>query len=110
MSLNKYIRSKTVRDYYDEIEYEISPMVALWAIMNSPYKTDEDRHNVLRELLDDTEDICIDDLCWDIDVIPSFHSLIYYYFELYNSYFEEFIHNAENEEYVVFGTFDGMPL
>ena len=33
MSLNKYIRSKTVRDYYDEIGYEISPMVALWVVL-----------------------------------------------------------------------------
>ncbi len=101
MSLNKYIRSKTVRDYYDEIGYEISPMVALWTIINAPYQFVEDQHKDLKELIDTTEDICIDELCWNLEVNPTFHSLINYFFELYNSYLDEFIHQAVNEKYVV---------
>lgn len=103
MSLNKYIRSKTIRDYYESIDYEISPLVAFWVILNNDYRYANDMHSELRDLIDNTDDICIDDLCLNIDVVPTLHSLINHYIDLFDYSFQRF---KSDEEGAIFSIYD----
>ncbi len=90
MSLNKYIHSKTVRDYYQSIDFEISPLVAFWIILNNDYQYVNDMHYNLLDLIKNTDNVSIDDLCLNIDVVPTLHSLIHHYIDLFNSLFQKF--------------------
>ena len=102
MSLNKFIHSKTVREYYDSIDYEISPIVAFWVIINSTYKFIGDMHKDLRDLMNNTEDISIDELCLNIKVIPTLHSLINHYIDLFNSAYQKFKSEEDGVVYRIY--------
>ena len=98
MSLNKYIRSKTVRDYYESIDYEISPIVALWAILNGTYQYVDDMHRELRDLKHNTDDISVEVLVSDMTL----HSMINHYIDLYNTIFQTFKISGDGVTYRIY--------
>ena len=102
MSLNKYIMSKSVRDYFDQNDFEIGYMTAFWVIIHTPYMYNEYMIRDLKKLISETEDCSIDDLCMNINIVPTFHSLVRYYIDYYYDRLKLFEASEPNSKYSIY--------
>lgn len=102
MSLNKYISSETVRNYYNSIDYEISSIVALWIILSNSYRLIEDRHRDLQDLIRNTEDVSLDKINLNVKGVTTLHSLINYLIDQFNKSYDDITKAEEGASYRIY--------
>ena len=74
MDLNYFIPSKTIRSYYNSINYEITPLHAAHVIYKNYYKNYRDRHIDWLNLIQNSSDVMLRN--YSVIGITSLHSLL----------------------------------
>ena len=101
MNLNHFIPSKTIRDYYSSINYEITPLHAAQVIYMNYYKSYKDRHIDWFNLIHNSSDVKLKE---PVIGVNSLHSLLIKFISLDNKQYDDFITYDPDSVYILLCT------
>lgn len=98
MNLNYFIPSKTIRSYYNSINYEITPLHAAHVIYKNYYKNYRDRHIDWLNLIQNSSDVILN---YSVIGITSLHSLLIKFISLENKQYDDFFKYDPDSVYIL---------
>lgn len=101
MNLNNFIPSKTIRNYYSSINYEITPLHAAHVIYMNYYNSYRDRHIDWFNLIQNSSDVKLNE---PVIGLTSLHSLLIKFISLDNKQYDDFITYDPDSVYILLCT------
>lgn len=103
MDIYKFINSKDIRKYLSEINYEFTPVEAVWLIWQCESITLTEKYNAWQEIIDTMPDMPFET---DERMFDSLHSFLKNYIELENKWLSKFCEEEHNAIYTYHFDYD----